>query len=213
VSELVFDCLDVSADRFAAGPTLNFRLRVAETTLTPVHAIALRCQIRIEPHTRRYSAEEAQQLNDLFGEPERWADTLKPIQFAQVSAMVPSFTGSAEVDVAVPCSYDLEVASGRYFNALDEGDVPLLLLFSGTVFTRGAAGFSVEQVPWHKEARYRLPVAQWRVMMDRFFPDSGWLRLRRETIRDLAEYKSRHALATWEQTVAALLAQAKDPQP
>ena len=28
-----------------------------------------------------------------------------------------------------------------------------MLLFSGTVFTRGATGFSVTQVPWHKEAR------------------------------------------------------------
>ena len=211
MAELVFDCVDVRSDQYAAGPTLNFRLRIAETTGEAVHALALRCQLRIEPAKRRYTGEEARQLNDLFGDTSRWADTLKPVQFAMTSVMVPSFTGSIEVDMAVPCTYDLDIASTRYFHALEEGEIPLLLLFSGTLFTRGTTGFSVTQVPWHKEANYRLPVTEWRAMMDRFFPDSGWLRLSRETLHQLGEFKNARALPTWEQTIGTLLREAARP--
>jgi Family of unknown function (DUF6084) len=211
VPELVFDCIDVGPDPYAAGPTLNFRLRVAETTGERVHAIALRCQLRIEPQKRRYSPAEAERLNDLFGDTLRWADTLKPLQLANLSVMVPSFTGSVEVEMPVPCTYDLEIASTRYFHALEEGEIPLLLLFSGTLFVKGATGFSVAQVPWHKEASYLLPVAQWRLMMERFFPGGGWLRLSRSTLEALGAFKNARALPTWEQTITTLLDEVAQP--
>lgn len=208
MTELVFDCLDARPERYAAAPTLVFRLRLAETSGQRVHAIALRCQLRIEPQRRRYRDDDAERLFDLFGEPSRWGETLRPLQFATVAQMVPGFSGSLEVDLPVACSYDLEVAAGRYFHALRDGEVPLLLLFSGTVFVDRPGGFAVEQVPWHKEASYRLPVAVWREMMDRYFPNSGWLRLRRETLDALQRFKSRQALPTWDHAVEALLKQA-----
>ena len=211
--ELVFDCIDVRADPYAAGPTLVFKLRVSETTGERVHAIALRIQFRIEPQKRRYTAAEARQLNDLFGETSRWAETLKPLQFANVAAMVPSFTGGIEIDLPVACTYDLEIAATSYFHALQEGDIPFLLLFSGTIFTRGATGFSVAQVPWHKEATCRVPVAEWRAMMDAFYPNSGWLRLRLETLEALGAFKTARALPTWELAVTTLLAEAADSAP
>ena len=211
MAELVFDCIDVTADRYAAGPTLQFRLRVAETTGERVHAIALRCQLRIEPSKRRYSAAEAEHLDDLFGPPSRWADTLKPMQFASVAVMVPSFTGSVEIDVPVACTYDLDIATARYFHALEDGAVPVLMLFSGSLFTKGASGFSVTQVPWHKETTVQLMVAEWRSMMDLYYPDSGWLRLSRGTLDALGAFKNQRALATWEQAVVALLEDATAP--
>jgi Family of unknown function (DUF6084) len=205
MTELVFDCLDVRPERYAASPTLSFRLRIAETSGEAVHAVALRCQIRIEPQRRRYSAEEADRLLDLFGERHRWGDTLKPLQFAMVSVMVPGFTGSTEVDLPVPCTYDFEVASAKYLHALDGDEVPLLLLFSGTVFAKGQTGFSVQQVPWHKEASYRLPARVWRELMDLYFPNEAWIRMRRETLDALQAFKARRALPTWDDALAALL--------
>jgi Family of unknown function (DUF6084) len=207
--ELVFDCVDVRADLYAAGPTLVFRLKIAETMGERVHAIALRIQLRIEPQRRRYAASEARKLNDLFGDTSRWVDTLKPLQFANATAMVPSFTGSVEVDVPVACTYDLEIAATSYFHALENGDVPFLLLFSGTVFTRGQTGFSVAQVPWHKEASYQLPVSEWRAMMDAFYPNSGWLRLNLETLEALGAFKNARALPTWEHAINTLLDEAE----
>lgn len=208
MTELVFDALGVQPDRYAANPTLLFRLRIAETGGLPVHAIALRCQMRIEPAKRRYSADEEERLVDLFGETPRWGDTLKPMQFAYVDRMIPGFTGSTELDLPVVCTYDLEVASGKYFDSLDAGEIPLLLLFSGTVFTKTRAGFSVEQVPWHKEASCRLPVSVWREVMDLYFPGTAWIRMSRETVEGLRRFKTRRALPTWDQAVEMLLKEA-----
>jgi hypothetical protein len=214
MAELTFGCTGASAPRYVATPTLAFELVISESTGIRVHAIALRCQIRIEPHRRRYTAAEARRLHDLFGDPSRWADTVKPIQLATVSTMVPAFTALTEIDLQVPCTYDLEVASARYLYGLDDGTVPLLMLFSGTVFLAGAdgEGFSVELVPWSSEASFRLPVSVWREVVDNHFPDSAWLRFGRETLDALAEFKAAHALPTWDATLAALLA-AKDGAP
>jgi hypothetical protein len=208
MAELTFGCATATAERYAATPTLTFRLTIAEKSGVRVHAIALRCQIRVEPHRRRYSAAEAQRLHDLFGDTSRWADTVKPIQLAMVSTMVPAFTSQTEVDLQVPCTYDLEVASARYLSGLDDGTIPLLLLFSGTVFVAQGAGYSVELIPWSSEAVYRMPVSVWQEVVDEHFPGSAWLRCSRETLDALSAFKSQHALPTWDATLTALLSQA-----
>ncbi|GAB7102235.1 DUF6084 family protein [Streptomyces phaeofaciens JCM 4814] len=204
MTEFSFSCTGVRADRYAAGPTLVFRLRVTATGDTPVHALALRCQIRIEPARRGYASAEADGLADLFGERSRWGSTLQPVQFAQVPLMVSGFTGETEADLVVPCTYDMDIAATRYLDALADGEVPLLMLFSGTAFT-GAGGFHVEPVPWDREAVFRMPVAAWREMVEQHFPGCGWIRLPRDTMDALLAYRSRHALPSWEATVAALL--------
>jgi hypothetical protein len=210
MAELAFTCLGVQPERYAAAPTLLFRLRVSGAPEQRVRAIALRCQIRIEPARRGYSEHEAQRLLDLFGERARWGDTVKPFQFANTSTVVASFTGSIEVDVTVPCSYDMEVAAGRYFHGLEDGEIPFILLFSGTVFGDGENGMWIEQVPWHAECRYRMPVEVWREMMDLHFPGSGWLRLRRDTIDSLAEFRTTRALPTWDDAIIAVLDAARE---
>lgn len=210
MSELVFDCLDARPDRFAAAPILLFRLRITETTGETIHAIALRCQIRIEPQRRRYSVDEERRLLDLFGERSRWGDTLKAFQFAYVAQMVPGFAGSAEVDLPVPCTYDFEVTAAKYFASLDDGEIPLLLLFSGSVFAKGESGFTVEQVPWHKEAVHRLPVSVWRELMDLYFPNSAWIRVERSTLDALQRFKAQRILTTWDAALETLLKEAKE---
>jgi len=210
VADLVFDCVGAHSDRYAVAPSMALTLRVAETTGVKVDAIALRCQIRIEPTRRRYSDAEAERLNDLFGDTQRWADTLKPLQFTTVSLMVPGFTGSTEIELPVMLSYDLEIGSTRYFAGLEGGEVPLLLLFSGTVFSSPGGRLQVQQVPWSKEASYRLPVSVWREAIDAHFPNSAWIRMSLETLDELQRFKTRQALPTWDATLAALLARAAD---
>lgn len=210
MTEFSFACTGVRADRYAAGPTLVFRLRVTAADNAHVHALALRCQIRIEPARRGYAPAEADGLADLFGERSRWGSTLQPVQFAQVAVMVPSFTGEIETDLVVPCTYDMEIAATRYLTALTDGEVPLLMLFSGTAFT-GDGGFQVEPVPWDREAAFRMPVTAWREMLEQHFPGCGWIRLPRDTMDALLAYRSRHALPSWEATVAALLEGADPP--
>ena len=210
MADLVFDCTGVRVDKFSLMPAMYMSLRVSETTGSRVEAIALRCQIRIEPARRRYSDDEAERLNDLFGETQRWADTLKPIQFSNISVMVPGFSGSTDVELTVPLTYDMEIGATRYFAGLDDGEVPLLLLFSGTIFSVADGRMSVTQVPWSKEATYRLPVSVWREAIDAHFPNSAWIRMSTYTFDELLRFKAARGLPTWEATMLALLSEAAD---
>ena len=208
MSEYRFTVLDVVAEPYAVAPQLTARLRVEETTGQRVHAIALRCQVRIEPQRRTYDGAEQDGLSGLFGTRDRWTDTLRPFLWMQCNTTVQGFTGCAETDLALPCTYDLDVIGTRYLHALGAGDVPLNLLFSGTVFTRGHTGFGVEQIPWNCEARYRMPVTVWRAMIESYFPNTGWLRMDAGVLARLAAYRARHGLTSWEETVEKLLGEA-----
>jgi hypothetical protein len=196
---------------FAVGPQLSFKLRIrqrpAADAVIPIHAVALRCQIRIEPAKRRYRAEEGGRLLDLFDQPDRSSQTLRPMLWTHVSVVVPPFTESIILDLPVPCSFDFNVAATKYFYALEEGDVPLSLLFSGTVFHEVEdTGLQVAQIPWDKESTFRLPVRIWKEMMDRYYPNTAWLSLRRDVFDRLYQYKSRQGVPTWEQALEQLLA-------
>ena len=205
MSNYDFSVLDIFAEPYAATPQLVARLRIRESTGQAIHAIALRCQVRIEPQRRRYAETDESGLRALFGERDRWVDTLKPFLWMQCSAMVQGFTGLTEVDLALPCTYDFEVTGSRYLHAVGDGTIPLALLFSGTVFTKGANGFGVEQVPWDCEADYQLPVSVWHQMVASYFPNTGWIRLDHEVVGALADFKSRNGLTTWDETVRTLL--------
>ena len=110
------------------------------------------------------------------------------------------------MDLAVPCTYDFDVVASRYFDALPDGDVPLEFLFGGTLFYLAEDGrLQTGRIAWDREAEYRFPVAVWRATMDRYFPDTAWLRLRKDCLDDLHAYKSCHAFASWEDAVNALL--------
>jgi hypothetical protein len=205
MTSLAFTVLGVQPQTHAASPHLLFRLRIEETSGAVVHAIALRCQLRIEPQRRPYDELEQAGLTDLFGTAERYVTTLKPFLWTHATAMVQGFTGSTEVDLPVAVSYDLEVSGAKYLHALRSGEVPLNLLFSGTVFTRGQSGFAAEQLSWSLEAPTRLPVSTWRELMDQYFPGSGWIRLDRDAVDALLRYRAERGLTSWEQVVEALL--------
>jgi Family of unknown function (DUF6084) len=207
VSALEFRAAGARVEPYAAVPTFALALQIDERTGQRIQSISLQCQIRIEPERRSYDPVEAAQLDELFGAPTRWGDTQKPFLWTHVTTMVPSFTGSTDVDLFLPVSYDLDVAAARYLHALRDGDIPLLLLFSGSVFApSGTGGISVEQIPWDREARLRLPVRLWRELMDAYYPNSGWLRLSRDVLDELGDFKARNAIPTWDQAVGALLA-------
>ncbi|MDQ2765602.1 MAG: DUF6084 family protein [Gemmatimonadota bacterium] len=162
--------------------------------------------MQIEARRRRYSAEEEARLVDLFGEPHRWGDTLRTMLWTHVPLIVGGFEEAVEVDVPLQCTYDLEVASSRYFRSLTDGEIPLVLQFSGTVYTKGEAGFNVEQLSWTHEASYRLPVSVWRELVEMYFPNTGWVRLRRDILDALQEIKGRRGLTSWDEVISSLVA-------
>ena len=112
----------------------------------------------------------------------------------------------------MPCSYDFSLAATKYFAALEGGDLPLCFLFSGTIFYEAADGaLQVAQIPWEKEATFRLPAATWRALMDLYYPNSAWLCLRKDVFDRLDQYRSRQGLPTWEQALERLLASSEEP--
>ncbi|MFJ6737386.1 DUF6084 family protein [Streptomyces sp. NPDC091279] len=199
-----FSVRDVVAEPYSAAPQLTARLRIEDAE--PVHAIVLRCQVRVEPQRRPYDRAEQEGLRGLFGERERWSDTLRPFLWMQCHTTVQGFTGATEVDLALPCTYDFDVVGSRYLHALGaDGTIPVSLLFSGTVFAKGAGGLTVRQVPWDREARYELPVAVWRQLIAFHFPNSGWIRLDHDMLARLADFRERRGLISWDDTVRTLL--------
>jgi hypothetical protein len=214
--DLTFTVERAEVAPFAAAPLLLFRLRIASSAATAtaaaapaseaVASISLQCQIQIEAARRRYTAAEQDGLQDLFGTPQRWGDTLRTMLWTHTTIVVPPFDGECAIDLPVPCSYDLNVAVTKYFYALEEGEIPLMLQFSGTVFYRDADdALQVAPIPWHKEAPFRLPVSLWRDMMERYYPNGVWLCLQRDVFDRLARYKSQCGFASCEQAVAGLL--------
>ncbi|MBX6365817.1 MAG: hypothetical protein IRZ00_18365 [Gemmatimonadetes bacterium] len=192
---------------YAAVPTLRFALRIGAPAGQSVRALSLAVQVRIAAERRTYDAQEKIRLHDLFGAPERWGTTLRSLLWTHAAAQVPGFTGTARIDLPVPCTYDFEVTAAKYLHALgDDGVVPLEFLFSGSVFYAGAGGLlQVGRLGWDREARFAMPVAVWRRAMDHYFPSAAWLRLHRDTFDRLAAFRARRALPTWEAALDALL--------
>jgi hypothetical protein len=207
VPDLSFQIEGAEAVPFTASPLLAFKLRVTcANAETRIQTVALRCQIQIAAAHRKYNAGEQERLLDLFGEPERWSRTLRAMLWTHTSFIVTPFQGSTLVDLQVPCTFDFNVAAAKYFAGLEDGEVPLNLMFSGTVFYEATNGaLQVEQISWDKEAKYRLPVRVWKEMMNIYYPNTAWLCLRRDVFDRLSLYKMRQGIPTWEQTLDSLL--------
>jgi hypothetical protein len=205
--ELGFQVEEAVVVPFAAVPSLAFKLRIANQPASEsIHTIALRCQILLDATRRRYSPEEQKRMLDLFGEPERWGQTLHNLLWTHVNVVVPGFKESTLVELPVPCTFDFNVAATKYFAGLDEGEIPLLLQFSGTVFYAQPDGLlQVSPISWQHESKFRLRVKTWREMMDAYYPNSAWLCLRRDVFDRLNQYKMQHGIPTWEALIEAVV--------
>jgi hypothetical protein len=202
--DLRFQIESANVVPFAAVPMLAFQLQIRNAMADEkIHTIALRCQIQLEVTRRRYLPQEQERLLDLFGQPDRWSQTLRNLLWTHANLVVPGFAGAnTTVDLQVPCTFDFNVAATKYFDALTEGEIPLLILFSGTVFYAPPdSPLQVAPISWEQEARYKLPVELWRKMMESYYPNSVWINLRRDIFDRLYLYKMQHGIPTWEQAL------------
>ncbi|HEY3778819.1 MAG TPA: DUF6084 family protein [Rhizomicrobium sp.] len=204
--ELDFSVADVEVERYAVSPALRFHVVAANRSGVAIENLALQCQLRIEPGRRTYHEGEHERLRDLFGDAPRWGKTLKSFLWAIVPASVPVFAESTVFDLVVPCSFDFNVAATKYFHGLKDGEVPLTLLFSGSVFYRDSNDrLQIGQIPWSNEARHRLPVRLWQEMFDRYYPDAVWLQVGRDTFEKLDLLKQQNGLPSLEHALGHLL--------
>lgn len=196
---------EVTANSVTPLLALKLRLTNADAEET-IHTVALRCQIQLEATRRKYTAEDQERLRDLFGEASRWGQTLRTLLWTHANLVVPSFKGSTLIDLPVPCSFDFNVAATKYFDGLAEGEVPVCLQFSGTIFFASReGGLQVAPISWDKEARCRFPVKVWHDMMDRYYPNSAWLCLHKDAFDRLYQYKVQHGIPTWEEVLERII--------
>ena len=204
--DLSFEVHGASAQSFCATPTILFRLKVEGPAGEPIKGISLETQVRIEAHVRRYNDEEKEHLFELFGEPSRWTQTVRSLLWTHAVTNVPPFTGSVEVDLPVHCTYDFNVVSAKYLYGLEDGNVPVTLLFSGTVFYYGDENqLQIERIPWSKEAPFNMPVSTWKDMMQMYYPNTAWLALRQDAFEQLARYKADNNFASFDQAIENLV--------
>jgi Family of unknown function (DUF6084) len=206
VPDLDFGIEGAEVLEYAAVPSLLFKLRVENLEEEPIRSVSLNTQVRIAATQRHYDTAEQQRLLEVFGVPHRWGQTLRSLLWAHTTLQVPRFSGSTVVDMPIPCTYDMEVIGSKYFHALEDGEVPLEFLFSGTVFYAAEGGrLQIARISWEKEAEFRLPVRLWKETMERYFPNSAWLRLRKDAFERLYDYKVSRGFPTWEAAVESLL--------
>jgi hypothetical protein len=206
VPDLDFRVEGAEVLEYAAVPSLLFKLSVENLEEESIRSVSLNTQVRIAATQRHYDTAEQERLLEVFGEPHRWGNTLRSLLWTHTTLQVPSFSGSTVVDMPVPCTYDLDVVAAKYFYALEDGEVPLEFLFSGTVFYAGEDGrLQIARISWEREAECRMPVRLWKEMMERYFPNSAWIRLHKDAFDQLYDYKVRMGLPTWEAAVEALL--------
>ncbi len=200
--ELGFSVLDAARVEHAAVPTLRFSLGVSAEV--PVRSVLLDVQVQIAARRRGYDASAHERLFELFGPVADWGTTLRTLLWTRTTLVVPGFSGETVVGLDVPCSYDLEVTASRYLDALTDGVVPLEFLFSGSVFYEDEGRLQTTRLSWNSEAAFDLPVATWKETMERYFRGTAWVRLSKESFDRLSAYKSRNALATWDDALASL---------
>ena len=201
--ELAFSVAGAARVEHTAVPTLRFDLRVVSEV--PVRSVLLDVQVQIAARRRGYDAAAHDRLFELFGPVADWGTSLRTLLWTRSTLVVPAFTETCVVALDVPCSYDLEVTASRYLDALSDGVVPLEFLFSGSVFYSGDDGaLQTTRLSWESEALFDLPVSVWKETMERYFRGTAWVRLSKESFDRLSAYKSRNALATWDDALEAL---------
>jgi hypothetical protein len=213
--DLSYRVTGVEAASRGVTPLLHFNLEIISIPEDEtIHAVILQAQIQIQSPQRSYSSREKEKLADLFSSPERWGQTLRNKLWAHSTISVSEFVGRTKTILPVPCTYDLNVAATKYFNALDGGNVFLLFLFSGTIFYAGPdSRLQVERISWNKECVFKMPVSVWHEMMDQHYPNSAWIYLHRDVFEQLLDYKREHGLPTWEATLERLLPELQSSAP
>jgi hypothetical protein len=191
---------------YAAAPTMVFTVTVSDPAGCEIQSIALTAQVMIEPARRGYDPETRERLAELFGPPESWTPSTQGLAWMRVATVVPEFVAQATFALELPCTYDLEVASAKYFHALRDGAVPLSFHFNGTVFYRAPDGaLQVVPVPWSCSAQFEMPVAAWRAMIAEHYPGGGWIRVSDETLDALTARRAQRGLPSFDAAVRELL--------
>jgi hypothetical protein len=216
LAELAFAIAGMRVVPFAASPAITMDVAVENRSAgVRIESILLRAQVRIEPQKRRYSSGEKERLHEIFGGPTVWDQGLRPMLWVNAMTVVSAFEERTTTAIDLPCTYDLSAASAKYFAGLETGTVPLVALFSGTVFQSTAdprsspepraSSMSAHPLSWTHEARFALPISVWKEAIESCHPGRAALVMQREVLDRLQAYRRREGLATTDEALERLL--------
>lgn len=207
---LRFSALGAEAARGVATPTIDLIVGIECDTGFEIRTVALNVEVRIAAQRRTYEAAERERLAQLFGDASRWERSMRSLEWGRASLNVPRFTGSTQIRIPLPCAYDFDAVASRYLIALEGGEIPVAVLFSGTVFFCGDDGdLQTAMIPWKSEISLPISVTTWRQAVGTASPESAWIRMRRDTLSRLQAYRSKRAHTDWDQVFDELLANAE----
>lgn len=201
--DLGFHVAGAKAVPFSAAPVIGIDLRV--TSDVPIQSVLLQVQVRIDVRRRAHGKDEMDRLRDLFGGPDTWNRAAQSLLWANVTLVVPTFERETSAELHVPCGWDFELAASKYLDALEGADVPLALLFSGSVFFDAGEGLQATRVPWSKQATATFPVSLWRQTLDHHRPNQRALSLRQDVYDKLDRFKRESGSMTFEHAIERLL--------
>jgi hypothetical protein len=204
VAEIGFRVVRASAVEHSASPELALTVEVSLPGAS-VDCILLRSSVRIEAGRRSHDEAERERLRELFGGESLWARSSKSLLWSRATSVVPGFDGATSVDIALPCSYDLAASAFRYLHGVGEGDVPITVQFSGTLFFRSEGVLQVTQIPWDREAPFRVPVDLFRTAIDAHFPNAAVLGLGRAVFERLDGYRRKRGMRSMDEAIERLL--------
>jgi hypothetical protein len=194
----------------AAVPTIALGLGIELLDGPPVRSLTVGVRVDIAPARRVYAEDEEERLGELFGTPDQWDASLGALPWTRTTVLVGPFSEGTKIEAPLPCTYDFDVAAAKYLNALGDGEIPIELMFSGTIlYSDEERGVQAAPIPWDHEATFRLPVATWREAMRTSFGDSAWLRLPRPTFERLCAYRRRLGARDWQETIESLLGESR----
>ena len=156
MSELAFTIVDARVEPYAVIPTLVFRSKSPRARAS--RFMRSRCAARSRSSRGNGAIASAKKSARLSFSARRIAGVIPCARclWTQVSLMVPGFDDKTMIDVPITCTYDFEVVAAKYLAvARRRRSAAACFLFSGTIFARGQLGFSVEQISWEKEAKFR----------------------------------------------------------
>ena len=212
MAEIAFRVVRASAVEYSATPELALALEISLPG-DSVDCILLRSAVRIEAGKRAHDEAERERLRELFGGESIWARSPKSLLWSRATSVVPGFEGATSIDIPLPCSYDLAVSAFRYLHGIGEGDVPITVQFSGTLFYRSEGALQVRQIPWDREVPFRVPVALFRAAIDAHFPNAAVLGLGRSLFQRLDGYRRKRGMRSMDEAIERLLGGAEADPP
>ena len=187
-----FGCTGAEPDRPPAAPTVSLRLHITETTGVTVHALALRTQIRIEPHCAgATTTPRPRRCRTCSASGRGGATRSSRCSSGSSTRWCRRFTGSTDIDVAAAVQLRLRRRREQVpLRARGRRDPAAAVVQRHGLHRRGQWVLGRRSCRGIAKPSFRLPVSTWKDVMELHFPGTAWLRCGTRRFDALHRYRT-----------------------